>query len=222
LLRKYLELFVIAAFSLSVFSCNKNYNTGIYRTGRAWDFDIYFFDTQNHLSDSCSLQMAIGNGGWLSYIMDQRELKYTYGKCCGKDLRETTGVDEREHLVFIHPPRLACFSFAEIPPMPEINLPINMTSVSTGELQIVKSEMKGLNGKTIKQKTRLVKMEDFGFADTTIKCVMIEGENTNYLDTLGIYKCEYLFNEYYGFVQLSYHKPNGESVKFVLKSTNFK
>ena len=79
-----------------------------------------------------------------------------------------------------------------------------------------------MNGKTIKQKSRLVKKEAYSFGDTTINCVVIEGENTNYLDKIGLYKCEYLFNEYYGYVQLNYYKPGGESVKVLLKTTNFR
>jgi hypothetical protein len=214
-------IIIIVACSLSVSSCKKNYNDGIYRTGRAWNFDVYFFDNKNHINDSCSLQMFIGKGGLLSYYTGQRELKYIYGNCCGQGFTETTGVDERPNLVSIHPPRLACFSFAEIPPMPEISLPINLTTVSNIELRIVKSQMSVLDKKTIKQILKQVKMETFKFADTTIECMMMEGANTNYISELGLYKCEYLFNDHYGFVQLSYYKPNGESVKFVLKSTNF-
>jgi hypothetical protein len=215
-------IMILAVATLSFYSCNRNYNTGIYRTGRAWNFEVYFFDAQNRLADSCSLQLTIGKGGLLSFAMNQRELKYTYGKCCGKELSETTGVDERGNYVFIHPPRSACLSFTEVPPMPEINLPVNMTSVSTGEIKILKSEMNGLAGKTIKQKSRVVKMDTFSFADTTIKCVETEGENTNYTDEIGLYKSAYLFNEYYGFVQLSYYKPTGESVKIILKTVNFR
>jgi hypothetical protein len=203
--------------------CGKKYDTGIYRTGRSWDFYAYFFDAQNHVTDSCSLQLKIGNGGILSSITGQRELKYTYGKCCGKDgITETTGVDERADFVFIHPPRLASFSFTEIPPMPEVRLPVDMTGTSTSELKVVKADFKGLDGKTIRQKSRPAGMEDFRFADTTIKCVVLEGENTNYLDELGLYKGAHLFNGHFGFVQLNYYKPNGESVKIILKATNFR
>lgn len=172
------------------------------------------------MKDSCTIQLLIGGGGTLSFIMDQRELIYTYGKCCGKSLKETTGVDERPNYLFIHPPRLECFSFTEIPPMPEVTLPIDMTSVSNTELKIVKG-FDTLNGKTITQTHKTVRWETFSFSDTTIKCVLIEGANTNYVDELGLYKCEYLFNEYFGFVQLTYNKPNGESVKMILRSVNF-
>src|SRR6202012_5107432 len=100
-MRQNLLISILAIFSFSLFSCAKNYNTGIYRTGRVWNFEVYFFNTQNQLSDSCSLQMVIGKGGLLSSFMNQRELKYTYGTCCGKDITETTGVDERQNYVFI-------------------------------------------------------------------------------------------------------------------------
>jgi len=214
-------IILVVILSMAISGCHRTYDTGVYRTGRAWNFGVYFFDAQNHLTDSCAIKLTIGKGGWLSYIMDQRELVYTYGNCCGKDLKETTGVDERPNMVFIHPPRLACMAFTEIPPMPQIGLPVNMTEVSTGELRIVKG-WGSLNGKTIKQKEKLVKMVEFTFADTTISSVMIEGENTNYIDTLGVYKSQYLFNEHFGFTQLNYYKPNGESVKMILKTTNFR
>lgn len=65
-------------------------------------------------------------------------------------------------------------------------------------------------------------MDTFSFADTTIECVVMEGANTNYLEEIGLYKRQYLFNEYYGFVQLNYYKPTGESEKIILKTTNFR
>jgi len=215
----YIIVFVLISFQLT--SCSKDHNNGIYQTGRKWEWIVYFYDAKNSITDSCPLQLEIGKGGLMSSIMNQRELVYT-GYCCGKEIEEKTGVDERSNMVFIHPPRIGnCFSFTEIPPMPQVELPINMTSVSTGELKVVKAEFEGLNGKTIKQTHRPVRIDNFTFAGKTIKCTVIEGENTNLINDIGKYKCEYYFNESYGFVQLNYLKPSGEQVRMVLRKTNF-
>jgi len=212
---------IITYCILLLYSCSKSDKTGIYRTGRVWNFSCYFYDAYNNMIDSSSLQLEIGTGSILSYITNQKELKYS-GTCNGRKIKESTGVDEKENMIFIHPPRVGkCFSFTEIPPMPQVELPINMTSVSNIELKVVKAEFEGLNGKTIKQTHRPVRIDTFTFADTTIKCTVITGENTNLIDELGMYKCEFYFNEHYGFVQLNYMKPNGEQVKIVLRKTNF-
>ncbi len=216
-------LLSIALISCVMPSCSvKEKETDIYQTGREWVYKVYFYE-RDQLTDSCSLKLAMDNKqSWVTniFLSGQKKLNYYYQDCYTDSIIEPAGVVETDH-VFLHPPRMSCFSFTHASPMPDISFPIKVGNQSDIELYVQKSQFSELNLKTIKQFKQVTGTESFIINDTAINCYVSEGKNVNYIEEIGEYKNRILFNKYYGFVSLTYLNPNETKVEFVLTSTNF-
>ncbi|MBX2887746.1 MAG: hypothetical protein KF829_03765 [Ferruginibacter sp.] len=217
---KNISIFCLVCFCVSC-SSPKNEKNSIYQQGRRWDYKVIFYNSDKTIKDTCSLSMEVKKGNFISFLSGQKNLTYSYRHCCNKNMTESTGVEEDSTHVFIHPPRLDCFAFTEMTPMPAISLPIVIGSTKELTLKIVKSTFSELSGKTISQYQKVVGKENFKYKNTNLSTYAIEGENTSFVNEFGKYFSTFLFNEALGFVFLKYQNPNGEFVTMTLEDTNF-
>lgn len=203
-------------------SCSSENTNGIYKIGREWTFQVTFYK-EDKLVDSCQLIMAVKrkNLFTLLFLSGQKNLTYEYGDCCRNNYKDTTGVQEDEKSIFLHPPRMGCLSFTHVSPMPSIDLPFDEGAYSEINLKVVMSSYPNLSGKTIKQFRKNKGTDSFLIDGKRIKCFVTEGKNVNYIKEIGAFSNRFLFNEKYGFVSFTYYNPNNERVEFRLKKTNF-
>lgn len=84
-----------------------------------------------------------------------------------------------------------------------------------------KNETVNLAGKVIKQHLWVEDTTTIKYQNEALFCYVLKGENLNYIEELGEFKCTYFYNEKYGFVKWIYHPPWGDEVLISLRSTNF-
>lgn len=222
-MREFLYTIIIVFIFTHISGCSNAQNNldKIYRENREWKFIAKFSDNNGKLIDSFYIIMKVSKPHLVSFLANQTAIIYSY-EINGKKYEEKTGVEEDEYGVFIHPPRLGEFSFLQVPPMPTINYPLNAILEKEIELNTLKSEFKPVSGKKIKQQLKQNNERDtFILKKQSIECVKIIGQNINYTEEIGTYKAEYLFNEIYGFVKMSYIKPDNSILKINLIETNF-
>lgn len=208
--------FILLLFGSFCCSCTIKNSDFIYQAGREWIFSVYFYNADQELIDTIEVKMESKRFNRLSFFSGQKGLNYEYA-----GIKEKAGFIEDERHVFLHPPRMGLFDFAEIPPMPQVNLPPHLITEAAIELKIV-AGFKELDGLTISQKRQQKnETEDFNYKGSQLFCYRIEGMNTSHLEELGQYKVTYLFNEQFGFVRFLYEKPGGSIVDMQLKETNF-
>lgn len=210
---------ILIFFLITLIACAQYQEGQIYQKGRIWNY-TYSFDSANGQISSGKIIMTCGKMNFSAFISGYKPIQYEYTSDNGK-VFETTSVDENETDIFLHPPRLEQFAFAQVPPMPSISLPVQQKTTWTGTLTVVKAAYKKANGKKIQSKSKISGKENFKLGDKDIECWVIEGENTSHHDELGKFSCKYLFNEVYGFVKLEYFKPNNEHLTISLDEVNF-
>lgn len=223
LLRYTFLIIIVGAYSCkSDQSTNKQDSKNIYLDKREWTFKVYFKDALENVIDTCQLKLTVGKTSISSLLANQEGILYTYSGCNdSKSYKETTGVDESSNGIFLHPPRLGEFAFTEVVPFPRINYPVELQSSSEIELKVAKSAFKMAENKTFKHIIERTTTDTLQYKNTTILCYVVEGRNTNYIEEIGRYKATYWFNQKYGFVRLSYFKPDKSSIDIVLENTNF-
>jgi hypothetical protein len=204
-------------FMLVLWGCSSK--SGIYQTGREWNFCAYFYDANHVLTDSFPVKMKTTAFNWVCMFMpEQKGLHYYY-----EGSEEPTGYIEDETRIFLHPPRGGKFAFTEIVPMPEISFPLTSSVQSDVKLEVIRyANMEELSGQTILQKQeRTPNTEEYEYQGKNITCYKVEGWNTSHVETLGQYRVTYWFCPQLGFVRFLYTKPDHSVVDIRLGSTNF-
>lgn len=150
--------------------------------------------------------LTVFKGVYKSVLEDQTIIKYDYynDDCPIGALSELSGIIEDEKMIFLHPPRTPSgFSFFEVVPFPDINLPLALNKEWESNLYIsedMKQSLK-INESNIYKKYKVigkeaVKMKKTGLVDCyVINCESFTGEKR-------ISFCKYYFNEKFGFVKL--------------------
>lgn len=207
----------------TLFSCSAQEKDETYYKGREFTYQVEISERDSVLKTHEIKLKVIG--GLRAKIMTggQTGIQYTYtdviDSTTNKPLIETTGAIDKDNRVFIHPPRMAYMTFAEIAPFPDINRKTKIGVNSEGVLSGIKGHG-DLDGKQIKQVDTVVAKKDVKLLGKKYSDVwIIHGENTNYLDEIGKYKVIYWFDQNYGFIRMKYIKPNGETVDLKLKET---
>ncbi|MDI6832286.1 MAG: hypothetical protein QMD02_00365 [Bacteroidales bacterium] len=224
----YLQIFFIV--SLFLFSACKSPSASkspsdnkILKVGREWTYSAVDYDKLGNVNDSLTLILKVDSSGKKNFF-NQIRIIWDY-KRNGKVIEsEITLADEENNQISIHPPRELFLSFTEILPFPASGNPGYLTYESRGELHVIKyKDYKDgiLEGKIITRYLHAVDTTTYNFANKNYRCWILEGENTNYIEELGQFKCKYLFNEELGFVNLTYYKPDSSFVVIELKSINF-
>jgi len=214
---------IILYLLIFVCSCTNTLNNSnnIYIKNRTWNFSAKFIDSKGVITDSCQIEMKVSNSHFVSLLVNQTPIIYTY-EINSTKYEEKTGVEEDESGVFLHPPRLSVFSFLQVPPMPSVTYPLNSIVEKEIELNTLKSEFNPASGKKIKQQLKQNNETDTLFLQNQkIVCVKIKGQNTNYIEEIGRFKAEFWFNEVYGFVKMRYLKPDNTILEIILTKTNF-
>ena len=202
-------------------SCNAQEKNKTYYKGREFIYQVEISKDSSiiktheiKLKVTDGLRAKIMTGG-------QTGIQYSYtdiiDSTTNKPLVETTGAIDKDNRVFIHPPRMAYMTFAEIPPMPDIRRNTEIGVNSEGVLSGIRGHGE-LDGKEIKQVDTIVAKKDVKLLGKKYNDVwIIHGENTNYLDELGRFKVIYWFDQNFGFIRMKYIKPNEEIVDLKLK-----
>lgn len=216
-----LKKIYIIIFLLSIFciGCTDKNSNSIYKTGREWVFDTYFYNETKELTDSFEVKMEVVrfNSRFPFFWRNQKGLNYEY---C--NTKQETTIQENENYIGFFSPRLAQFDFTSIPPSPSIVLPPDMISKSTIESDKGKSEDSNYANLIFTQEImQNNETEKFNYNGKELLCYKVEGLNTNYVEAFGQYKVIYFFNEHLGFVRFLYEKPDGSIVDMRLKKTNF-
>ncbi len=219
---KFYQFAVITAAIILLTGCANARDHKIYKEGRTWKFAVTS-SQENALSDSCYVVLTSAKNTYINMMMGraQTPLSYDYFGFPDSPYNEWSGILEDSTTVSIHPPRHLYLEFTEIPPMPSISLPPNLGTTTTSTLYVAYGFIESANGKRIRQKTKMSPHEDFQYKNKILSCWIIEGENTNHLEELGVYKSKHYFNEQFGFVKMEYTKPDGEKVTLSLVDTNF-
>jgi hypothetical protein len=219
----YFQIFFIVSLFL-VSACQSPSDNKILKAGREWTYSAVDYDKLGNVNDSLTLILKVGNSWWQENLFNQTRIIWDY-KRNGKVIEsEITAADEENNQISIHPPRKLFLSFTEILPFPASGNPGYLTYESRGELHVIKyKDYKDgiLEGKIITRYLHAVDTTIYNFANKNYRCWILEGENTNYIEELGQFKCKYLFNEELGFVNLTYYKPDSSFVVIELKSINF-
>lgn len=224
----YFQIFFIV--SLFLFSACKSPSASkspsdnkILKVGREWTYSAVDYDKLGNVNDSLTLILKVDSSGKKNFF-NQTRIIWDY-KRNGKVIEsEITAAYEENNHISIHPPRDLFLSFTEILPFPASGNPGYLIYERREETVVLKyKDYKDgiLEGKTITQYLHAVDTTIYNFADKNYRCWILEGENTNYIEELGQFKCKYLFNEELGFVNLTYYKPDSSFVVIELKSINF-
>lgn len=218
----YFQIFFIV--SLFLFSaCKSPSDNKILKASREWTYSAVDYDKLGNVNDSLTLILKVDSSGKKNFF-NQTTIIWDY-KRNGKVIEsEITAAYEENNQISIHPPRELFLSFTEILPFPASGNPGYLTYESRGELHVIKyKDYKDgiLEGKIITRYLHAVDTTIYNFANKNYRCWILEGENTNYIEELGQFKCKYLFNEDLGFVNLTYYKPDSSFVVIELKSINF-
>lgn len=219
----YFQIFFIV--SLFLFSaCQSPSDNKILKAGREWTYSAVDYDKLGNVNDSLTLILKVGNSWWQENLFNQTRIIWDY-KRNGKVIEsEITAAYEENNHISIHPPRKLFLSFTEILPFPASGNPGYLIYERREETDVLKyKDYKDgiLEGKIITQYLHAVDTTIYNFANKNYRCWILEGENTNYIEELGQFKCKYLFNEELGFVNLTYYKPDSSFVVIELKSINF-
>jgi len=218
----YFQIFFIV--SLFLFSaCKSPSDNKILKAVREWTYSAVDYDKLGNVNDSLTLILKVDSSGKKNFF-NQIRIIWDY-KRNGKVIEsEITLAYEENNQISIHPPRDLFLSFTEILPFPASGNPGYLIYERREETVVLKyKDYKDgiLEGKTITQYLHAVDTTIYNFADKNYRCWILEGENTNYIEELGQFKCKYLFNEDLGFVNLTYYKPDSSFVVIELKSINF-
>lgn len=133
---------------------------------------------------------------------------------------DTTGVIENASKVWMHPMRSNQYIFTEIAPFPEIVFPIEVGKKWESSLDIFK--MWGdWNGTTCKWKYKIVKIEDRELPFGPLQdCVMVKSISKN--DKYGKSWLTLWYHEDYGFTELNYRNPEGQTLDIKLEQLKYK
>ena len=198
--RLYIIIFLVIIFCGG---CNREEDNFIYKSGRKWIFNAYFYDKDKNLTDTIEMKMQSKRFNSLSIISGQKGLNFEYS-----EIKEKTGLTEDEKGISLHSPRQGVFVFTIIVPMPSVTLPPCNISESTIELNTLKTGIKELDKQIIYQATQQKnETEEFYYKGNQLLCYKIEGWNTSHIEEIGQYKVTYFFNEHFGFVRFLYEKP---------------
>ncbi len=224
-MKKVVNYFQFIIFSLFLVSaCKSPSDNKIFKVGREWTYSVVDYNKTSDVNDSLTLVLKIDDCWWYENLVGQTRINWIYKKGDKVIKSEWTGVVDGEKIVEIHPPRELFLNFTEILPFPASGNPGYLLYESTINLVITKyQDYKDgiLEGKTITQHLKAVDTTIYNFKNKNIRVWLLEGENTNYIEELGQFKCKYLFNEELGFVNLTYYKPDSSLVEIRLVSINF-
>src|SRR5699024_8861788 len=123
-------------------SCSAQEKSKTYYEGREFTFQVEI-SKDSSILEKREIKLKV-TGGLRAKIMTggQIGIQYIYpgviDSTTGKDLIETTGAIDNGERVFIHPPRMAYMTFAEIPPMPDIRRNTEIGVSSEGVLSGIK------------------------------------------------------------------------------------
>ncbi|MGB4145028.1 MAG: hypothetical protein WBI87_05395 [Bacteroidales bacterium] len=224
----YFQIFFIISLFLfsackSPSACKRPSDNKILKVGREWTYSAVDYDKLGNVNDSLTLILKVDSSGKKNFF-NQTRIIWDY-KRNGKVIEsEISLANDENNYINIHPPRKLFLSFTEILPFPASGNPGYLNYESTIEMHVLKyKDYKDgiLEGKTITQYLHAVDTTIYNFADKNYRCWILEGENTNYIEELGQFKCKYLFNEELGFVNMTYYKPDSSFVVIELKSINF-
>ena len=220
------NLIIFTGLLLFVQSCKSPSDNKLFKLDKKWTYQVTDIDKNGNMNDSLTLNLTVINKWWYENIVSQTMIEYDYVKN-GKVVKETTtGVTDRieDFTTEIHPPRHLLLSFTEILPFPTCGNPGYMKFERNSKLDVQKyTQYKDgiLEGKIIEQYIKATDTTLYSFNNNQYRVWITEGENTNYIEELGQFKCRYLFNEELGFVNMQYYKPDGSIVELKLKSINF-
>ena len=187
----------------------------IYKPGREFYYDVYEIhhgakDTVFH-----EIKLVVNEPEFPQFLFEQTAVEWHYLDIIEGDgyMKAATGVVEDSGNVYLHPPRKFYMSFAQIPPHPDIHLPVRMGNRSEHELVIEKGWGDTLNGKTIKSFLKVTGTENLVLGNNEYNdCFIFEGNTLNYADELGVYYAKYWFHKDFGFVKFHYIKPDSSAV----------
>lgn len=219
---KYFYFIIISLFVIT--GCKNSSDNKIYKPERRWTYIAVEYNNDRKIIDSITLVLKVENSWWYENLIGQTRIQWIYKKGDSIIASEKTGVVDGEKTVEIHPPREMFLNFTEILPFPASGNPGYLLYESNSELVITKypDYRDGiLEGKTITQHLMAIDTTLYDFNKKKYICWLLTGENTNYIEDLGQFKCKYLFNEILGFVNLTYYKPDSSMVEIRMKSVNF-
>jgi len=205
----------------------------IYKYGRIWNYDVSITDSLGNVVDTFSLVMTARKSSAMEKMIRPITVCYEYKMGDSLIEKECTGVVDNERSISLHPPREYVLEFTEVLPFPgaskamKSNTFISYNSESDLHIQKAtyfdkgKNETVNLAGKMIKQHLWVEDTTTIKYQNEALFCYVLKGENLNYIEELGEFKCTYFYNEKYGFVKWIYHPPWGDEVVISLRSTNF-
>ena len=208
--------------SFLLLSCSTSQDNSIYVRGSEFLYEVEISDGNNIL-DTQSILLRVPSEGVSRFTYGQTGIQYLYitlSESDGDTLTEVTGVVESSDKIYLHPPRKDFMAFAEIPPQPQISLPLKVGNYSETELKIAKGWGE-LNGKKIKQSLKVAggdELKMYGHSYDSLW--LIEGKNISHLNELGQYSVTYWFDEKLGFIRMKYTKPDSTIVDLKLKKFN--
>src|ERR1700761_1292004 len=98
-------LVLMLVLTVSQSCASKDDSANIYKIGRTWEFKVLFLNKSGSLYDSCKLLLEPKKADFIALLNGQNSIRYIYKGCCGQNVEESTGVEEKDKHVFIHPPR---------------------------------------------------------------------------------------------------------------------
>jgi len=217
---KYLSITTVSLLIATTMICCSSVDTDniIYKINRVFKYRVVVIDGKTHDTTYHKINLKVKEREFPQVFFEQTAVEWHYidEKQGNSHLIERTGVCENKTNVYLHPPRMSYMSFTQIAPHPDVTFPLRVGNTSEGELKIVKG-WDSLDGKTIKNYCTVKALKDEKIQNNVYKdCYLIEGENTNYVDELGVYHVKFWFNKDFGFVKLEYHKPDSTIVAMEL------
>jgi len=214
--------YLIITIYLFLPHCSISQNTkNVYSNGDSILFYAYTIQNNEDTTHTDSILMVIEDNPLTQTFFNQIQISYNYLSRLdknGKTIIEKTGIVVDSNYVYIHPPRKSFMSFAEIPPQPSINLPPQIGTKKETKLKIIKG-WGSLNGKTISQRSEIMKIEPLKLFDKTYEgSVLTKGTNTSHIQELGEFTIKHWFKKDFGFIRLRYEKPKGDVIDIKLKS----
>ena len=134
--------------------------------------------------------------------------------------KANTGIIENVKKIWMHPMRSNQYVTTEICPYPEVKFPLEIgkswsSTMNLGKKWGIWSGKSGEFSYTVTDKV----FENFTFLDKPLECWKVEA--TSFFE-FGTSKLSFLFNEDYGFVNLSYNNYLNEEISFVLVNVESK
>ncbi len=203
------------------FGCTHLNDNRIFTKGREW---LYIVIKKNEKGDTVWLEkikLEVISPTFKSIMNSQTAVRYTYLTENSNKIeqrKETTGVDEEENHVYLHPPRNNYMAFTELSPFPEGHFPVGVAVESDITLNVVQG-YDSLDGQALKAVIKQYKES----IDTTILdieylgCARVTGKLISH-PQFGNWQSYYLVHPQKGFVYWRYTLNDGSIVELLLKN----